>query len=338
MAVMSEFERLSRFDPDWDWARTAVISREWKFLEPIRSYCEMHQIPVQLADEEAAQFWRLRETQSLVTWLRNADAKLVDSGAIRDWIGEQAGGVWWSLLGEALDEYAIETGNAELPIAHFVDWLAEWGREVRRRQNGLMLLTAHRAKGLEFDHVAVLDGAWDKVGKEEDRDAPRRLYYVAMTRARKTLALALMDGDRNELLHALLNDASTLIRKIVDLPNPPAALGRRFVRSTLRDVDLGFAGRYAPKSPVHQAIASLMAGDPLRIRECGDRLELTDTNGNVVGRMAKAFTPPRGTEFSSGRVVAIIVRQREDAEVEYQERFRCDRWEVVVPELVFSPR
>jgi len=44
-----------------------------------------------------------------------------------------------------------------------------------------MLLTAHRAKGLEFNHVAVLDGGWDRVGQDEDRDAPRRLYYVAMT-------------------------------------------------------------------------------------------------------------------------------------------------------------
>jgi len=134
MAVMSEFDRLSTLDPDWDWARTAVISREWKFLEPIRSYCEMHHIPVQMADEETAQFWRLRETQSLVTWLRSTESKLVDPGAIQGWMDGQADGVWWSLLREAVDEYAIETGNAELPIAHFIDWLAEWGREVRRRQ------------------------------------------------------------------------------------------------------------------------------------------------------------------------------------------------------------
>ena len=67
--------------------------------------------------------------------------------------------------------------------------MAEWGREARRRQTGL-LLTAHRAKGLEFDHVVVLDGDWLRSGANEDADATRRLYYVAMTRARKTLALA----------------------------------------------------------------------------------------------------------------------------------------------------
>ena len=47
-------------------------------------------------------------------------------------------------------------------------------------------------KGLKFDHVLVLDGAWEKVGKNEDTDASRRLYYVAMSRAKQTLTLMQM--------------------------------------------------------------------------------------------------------------------------------------------------
>ena len=97
---------------------------------------------------------------------------------------------WNELLSEAIEEYALETSESETPVASFIEWLAEWGREVRRRQNGLLLLTAHRAKGLEFDHVVVLDGGWDRIGRGEERDAPRRLYYVAMTRAKRSLTLA----------------------------------------------------------------------------------------------------------------------------------------------------
>ena len=92
--------------------------------------------------------------------------------AIGRWLDGQPGGPWWALLREAVEEYGLETGDAELPIGHFIEWLVEWGREVRRRQTGLMLLTAHRAKGLEFDHVAVLDGGWERVGRNEDSDAP----------------------------------------------------------------------------------------------------------------------------------------------------------------------
>ena len=45
----------------------------------------------------------------------------------------------------------------ETPVNNFIEWLAEWGRDVRRQQRGLLLVTAHSAKGLEFDHVVVLD-------------------------------------------------------------------------------------------------------------------------------------------------------------------------------------
>jgi ATP-dependent DNA helicase RecQ len=39
----------------------------------------------------------------------------------------------------------------------------------------------------------------------------------------------------------------------------------------------------------------------------------------------------------AARVAAIIVRRREDGEAEYRDLARCERWEVVVPELVFEP-
>ena len=40
-------------------------------------------------------------------------------------------------------------------------------------------------RGWSFEHVVVLDGEWDRKNVNEDLDAPRRLYYVAMTRAQK---------------------------------------------------------------------------------------------------------------------------------------------------------
>mgnify|MGYP000880769305 FL=1 len=161
----------------------------------MRSYCELQGIPVQQADEDSSGFWSLRETQAMIDGLRTRDSALIDVPTIQQWLAMQPEGRsdahWWSYLREAVSEYALDAGDAELPLDHFVDWLAEWGREARRRQTGLLLLTAHRAKGLEFDHVAVLDGDWLRSGANEDTDATRRLDYVAMTRAGKTLALAL---------------------------------------------------------------------------------------------------------------------------------------------------
>ena len=128
------------------------------------------------------------ETQALVRAVRRRRG-LLKSGDLRRWIASQQGGPWIDLLSEAAEEHEIETGGAEVPAVSFIEWLAEWCRDARRRQRGLLLLTAHRAKGLEFDHVVVLDGGWGRRSRDEDVDAPRRLYYVAMTRAKQTLTL-----------------------------------------------------------------------------------------------------------------------------------------------------
>lgn len=336
VAVMTELQRLFAQAPVRDWAGTAVIAREWKYLEPVRSYCELNQIPVQMADEEAPNFWRLRETQALVVWLRADKMKLVDTGAIGHWLDQQSIGPWWSLLRVAVAEYGLETGGAELPVGHFIEWLAEWGREVRRRQTGLMLLTAHRAKGLEFNHVVVLDGGWDRVGKNEDRDAPRRLYYVAMTRARKTLTLARFNG-AHALLDTLADGASVLDRAPTLLPAPPPELARHYARLTLGDVDLSFAGRRVSGHAVHQAIAALSPCDTLRLQREHEHWALVDGKGNTVGRLAGAYAPPTGTSCIAASVAAIIIWERKQSEPEYHYRLRCERWEVVVPDLVFAP-
>ena len=75
---------------------------------------------------------------------------------------------------------------------------------------GVQLLTAHAAKGLEFEHVFMLDctdDAWEKnaggnrgrfalpptltlSGEEDELEARRRLFYVAMTRARHGLSIS----------------------------------------------------------------------------------------------------------------------------------------------------
>ena len=336
VAVMGELTRLAALSPDWDWGNCAVIAREWKYLEPVRSFCELAGIPVQMADEETAYVWRLRETQALVEWLRDREVKLIDAPAMAHWLRERPAGPWWSLLTEAVEEYGLETGDAELPVEHAVEWLAEWGREVRRRQTGLLLLTAHRAKGLEFDHVAVLDGGWDRKGRNEDADAPRRLYYVAMTRARRTLTLARFDKG-HALLDALPEDPAILRRAPAPLPPPAPELARVYKRLTPAEVDLGFAGRYASGHPVHRAIAALSADDPLQLRQRDDLWELCDDTGRTVGRLARAFTPPPETVCIAARVMAVITRRKEECEPDYLDRVSCERWEVIIPELVFIP-
>lgn len=336
MTVMSELQRLASLSADWNWSTAAVIAREWKYLDPVRSFCELNGIPVQMGYEEAPHFWRLRETQALVSWLRERGEQLLKPDALAHWLSLQPAGPWIDLLREAIDTYVLETGNAELPAGHFVEWLAEWGREVRRRQNGLLLLTAHRAKGLEFEHVAVLDGGWSGQSAADDPDAVRRLYYVAMTRAKQTLMLARM-AKGNVLLDGLPDIPDLLRRDREQAPEPAPELARIYERLTLRDVDLGFSGRVGPQDPIHSAIAQLTAGDALAIREGPSGKEFLSGDGQVVGRVARRYRAPPGMVCVSATVAALVIRKVGDGGAEFRDRSKVGCWEVVVPDLLYEP-
>ncbi len=367
-AAMAELQRLSTLTTDWDWSACAVIARQWKYLAPVRAWCEMNGVPVQMGNEQIPSFWHLRETQALCAWLRGRSSAIVDGIALRHWLARQRPGPWIELLGEAVEEHDLETGGTEAPVEHFMEWLAEWGREMRRRQRGLLLVTAHRAKGLEFDHVAVLDGGWRDANQGEDADASRRLYYVAATRARKTLALMRFRGEGRNLRAppprqartgtpmvgderasyriedappafarphplppVLERKAGALRREPASLPPAVPDLRARHQRLTMKDVDLGFAGRKSADDPLHRAIAELAPGDPLTLRAIGERWELFNHANTRVGCLAKRFACPPG--LHSAKVLAIVGWSRERSEPQYQDSVRCDSWEVVVPEV-----
>ena len=352
-AVLLELRRLKELaGPDWDWSRCAVIAREWKFLDPVRAACELEGVEAQFGKEQFRGFWRLRETQALLTWLRVRKPRVVKPPAIVQWLEEQAPGRWIELLREAVKEYAEENGDVETPADHFVEWLAEWGRDIRGRQRGLLLVTAHRAKGLEFDHVIVLDGGWTKRNSREDRDAPRRLLYVAMTRARQTLALTRMTNEANPFvdelgkLPAILRREAPadVARAVEESPGVYAAgnspqLMARYRRLDLEMVDLGFAGRHAPRNPLHRIIGNLQPGHALKLRASADsRWDLFNSSGRRVGRLSAKFKHPADEQCCRASVFAVVQWSKEQSEPEFHDRISCDReWEVVIPELVFLP-
>ncbi len=359
--AIKELERLAALSPDWDWSACAVIAREWKYLDPVRALCEVRQIPAQLGNEETPGFWHLRETRLFVERIRRQDSRSVCSADLTYGLDSIPQGPWKELIQTALDEFTLESGGGDVPLDHFIEWLAEWGREARRRQHGLLLLTAHRAKGLEFEHVVVLDGGWDKFDRDEDPDAPRRLFYVSMTRAKQTLAVVRFQepystgdpeqqnyvrepdsppyaGNLRSLPFTFPNNGSILFRPEDETQSATRELARQYRRPKLREVNLGFAGRFHTKHAVHRAISNLSPGDPLmtQVTEHGS-WELLNETGTVVGRLAKSFDPPVGTRCTSASVFAIVSWSCENSQPEYRDSAKCDEWEVVVPELVFEP-
>ncbi len=233
-----------------------------------------------------------------------------------------------------VEDFVREIGDRETDRRDILEWLAEWGRGVRKRQSGLLLLSAHRAKGLEFDHVVVLDGAWEKRSNGEDKDAARRLYYVAMTRARRSLALTTMT-DKHPILENL-NDEAFLIRRCAPGTVEVSDCRKLYKTLDLSEVFLDFAGRLHEGNASLAALERIKSDDPLLLEERGDHWVVTDRDGTAVCRLAKKFAPPAGAKFLHGNAYAISTRFREDSAEQYQSHLKRDTWRVVLPELVFG--
>ena len=356
VAAMDELCRLASLDGDWRWDRCAVIARNWSDLDAVASVCRIRGIPFQLGNEEAGSFWRVRETQSFLKMVE-ATGLTVEVSQLRQFLSNNADSPWDHLLSQAVDELLLEEQDASvLSVSYVKDWLGEWSHEIRRRQTGLMLTSAHGAKGLEFDHVALLDGKWNSNSKGEDVDAPMRLFYVSMTRAKQTLLVlslkdswefdskdqpleAIVNQRAEVLLKPLLGASSVLLRDAPHIDLSDDRLAERVMTCTMGQVWIGFAGRHTSDSAVHRAISALNFGDELTLMQVNGRWELHNGNGQVVGHMASNWSDLSNVRVINATVHGIFTRSKADEKDEiYAERLRSESWEVLVPQLrILSP-
>ena len=89
--------------------------------------------------------------------------------------------------------------NPKGTVRQYLDWLATYDitDEMQDEIEGLQLMTAHAAKGLEFDIVIVIganEGIMPSNYKQsiasEELEEERRIFYVAITRAKNQLIVA----------------------------------------------------------------------------------------------------------------------------------------------------
>jgi ATP-dependent DNA helicase RecQ len=343
-AALAELIRLNRLKHSGQtgfWGQFAVIARHWQALEPMAALCRQKGIPARLIRDGALlDLYGTREGHGLLAQLQGTRKThvLLKWGTLSRWFRRR----YRRTVDEPIEQpyrallarFILGCEAAAPGSPHVVGELIESLYEFRAgdspgasgsRHAPLLLLTAHRAKGLEFDHVVILDaGGWLAAN-----DSERRLYYVAMTRARKTLTLCARQGCR----HPFVMDCEDLCLKSRPITNsevqPP---DERVWLADPAQVVLSWPGYYAPQSPIHRAAAELDYGSPLTLRARSDGKpgwELADLNGVTVARMARAFTPPEG-EIVEVRVSAILARQKKPGD---PEALRCSRWEVVLPEI-----
>jgi len=332
--VYAEIQRIRRIDPAVKLSEIAVLCRTHAPLEKMRAICDVEGLPCEITGPEAAKgqisLMRTREGWALAQALRRRQVGMVRLGALRRQLNRQRRAQPRNAalqdLQEIVEDIASTLQADIVPAAEVLELFYEAAGEMRRdgRDSAIKLMTAHAAKGLEFDHVIVMDCAdwrWD----HEDE---RRLLYVAMTRARQTLTLMRAEGGRNPYLVDLrtvggVQDFLPAVR-----PQHRADLERRYVMLGAASMDIGFAGRQPPSHPIHRAIAGLRCGDPVELR---GRF-VHSISGQILGRLA-ASVDELPLQGGAAAVVALMVRTRSQTPEKYWPSLKTDQWETPLVEV-----
>ena len=347
VALVTELIRLKERNPSLGWQDCAVLARTREELAPIRALCEQRRIPITwgIDREKTPPLHRIREIRQFFAELKTRHDELLSVTDLLTMVNEfadlQSVTIWWELLQGILQELREESGNAQLPTGYFTECVYEALAEQRRDQAvgaGVFLSTVHSAKGMEFPHVFVPGGGWSRGKNQQDQEEERRVYYVAMTRAKETLCLFERADMSNA--HTGLIEGDFFFRRDPPVTAPPdgLVLRRRYDILGMEDLFLDYAGRKRRDDPVHTSLAELKPGDPLRVAPTGDYIELHDEKGNCVAQLSQSARKTwhgRLDCVERVTVLAMVQRRLEDSGEDYRDRCKCEQWEVPVAEVVY---
>lgn len=167
------FEELRKFYCDKDWMQDRIDQFEWdlKMMEKMAPYAAIQYIRKKVGYEEYLREYAETKGQQPAEYLE--------------------------LLGE-LEESARPFGTAEEWFAHMAEYTEALAKQKQKKQEagtGVRLMTMHASKGLEFDTVFIIQAnegriPYKRAVQEQGTEEERRLFYVAMTRAKEVLKIS----------------------------------------------------------------------------------------------------------------------------------------------------
>jgi ATP-dependent DNA helicase RecQ len=342
-ALAEEIKRLKSLHHGIDWSQCAVLTRTHEVLHTARTACEYHKIPISwpLDRNQVPRLNRVREIYTWLEELKNRRGEWIPTSTLQKQINnlnQQSDNPWWAVIQHILDMWIHESGEAELPIGQLVEFAFDVLAEQRREQRlgkGMYLGTVHSAKGMEFDHVFILDGGWI-AGREQEEE--RRLYYVGMTRARKTLCCFKRDDQLNPHVRLLSCD-DVLLRGAASYDGTMVSelMQRRYTSLGMKDLYIDYPGLFSQGARIHQYIANIRAGDVLTARADDRHILLIDRTGHPVARLSNSASlnwMNRLEQIQEVRVLAMLRRLKSDSK--NQDRCRCEEWELPLVEVIYK--
>ena len=343
--VLAEIERLRKLDRAPDWHDLAVLARTHKQVAVVRAFLEMNDVPVRRAIRNGLPWLgRIREFRLLLDHLDKLQSKYISVPELRIRLGQVCGvgSLWTAMAHRVLKEVEGDVGAHTCPAAEVAEAIHQTLADHVRSHivgDGVLVGTVHSAKGLEFPHVIVLGGEWRKgSGQRDSTEAARRLYYVAMTRARETLTLLSRRDDPIPYLNQLRGTG--LIRRRVGVAgNTRAAYAEHsYTILGMGDLFLDLAGRRRENHPIHQSLAGLRTGNTLKLDRGRDgQVKVRDNADVEVARLsrtaAKAWQRSQLRGVGEVQVLAMVLRRKEDCQPGFRERIAVPSWELPILEV-----
>ncbi len=342
--VLEEIQRLQSIGSSFRINNCAILSREWRDLDAVRSVLEEAGLPVSLnwgRKDSFPKLSRIREHSIILEYLKKERMEMLRGSALFDLLPDkpQEDNIWQANIRKLITEWIEETHDAPQPLSLVEDYLYEALSDQGRASslgNGVFLSTVHSVKGLEFDHVFILADNWaEKQGEEMEEE--RRLYYVAMSRARETLHLF-------EYVNKTVNPHTNLIQgDFLHIRKGSQKKSRTFKRRNytllgMEDLFIDFAGVRKENHAVRATLGKLKVGDKVSAIRRNNHLELVNKDGESVARLSKKAMSRwenRLLDLDEGRVVAMVLRYKSDIkDEEFRQNCFGDAWEVPIVELV----
>lgn len=341
-AAVEELKRLRQLDNRLDWQQCAILAREWQYLSPVRALLEEQSIPVSimLPSDRLPPPFRIRENRLLLEHLQKSASQ---HNRATDWLtfldechGKTGTNHWIEQLNKLLMEWQQETDNQSVCNQQTLEFLYESLGELkkeRRLGHGVFLSTIHAVKGMEFDHVFILDGGWKNNKLEEQR----RLYYVAMTRAKETLCLF----ERSDLSHPFLTKLAgdhVLTRTTPGFEHQQTVDRKHYTVLGLKDFDISFAGCFKPAHPIHQHLSEITPGITLKVLVKQDQIFFL-YGGLAVAKLSGVATRQwlnQTANILMVKVIAMIKRYRDDSDESYRSRCQTEYWDVPMVEITYK--
>lgn len=167
------FEDLRRFYMDKSWMLDRIDQFEWdiKMLEGQTPYASIQYIRKSVGyDDYLREYAKSRKisVEELFALLAEVEERAKDFASVPEWLA-------------CIEKYS--------------ETLKEQKNRKQREKDGICLMTMHGAKGLEFDTVFIIQSnegviPYKKAKLDTELEEERRMFYVAMTRAKHKLIIS----------------------------------------------------------------------------------------------------------------------------------------------------